>query len=83
MLGSTQRCQVTIGAPAIDHRRGVLAGLARGLGFTECHLWKKGEQKSTQLSSYTYTSRRSTSIARAHTHGIATYTEAKLAAKKE
>lgn len=37
MLGSTQGRQVTIGPPAVDHRRGVLAGLPRGLGFTECH----------------------------------------------
>jgi len=37
MLGSTKRRQVTIGPPAVDHRRGVLAGLPRRLGFTERH----------------------------------------------
>lgn len=37
MLGSTQRSQVTIGPPAVDHWCGVLACLPRGLGFTECH----------------------------------------------
>jgi len=37
MLGSTKQRQVTIGPPAVDHRRGVLAGLPRRLGFTECH----------------------------------------------
>lgn len=37
MLGSTKRRQVTISAPAVDHRRRVLAGLPRRIGFTECH----------------------------------------------
>jgi hypothetical protein len=49
MLGSTQRSQVTIGPPAVDHWCGVLACLPRGLGFTECHLWKEGEQKNQHI----------------------------------
>jgi len=76
MLGSTQRSQVTIGPPAVDHRRGVLAGLPRGIGFTECHLWKEGEQKSTQFLTV--------HLARVHTYTGSPHTQKqKLTAKTE
>jgi hypothetical protein len=50
VLCATKRSQVTVGSPAVNHRRWVLAGLPRRLWFAEGHLGRSKCNSSTNRS---------------------------------